>query len=295
MTLDSLKEIITRNYEIEPIINIEKTSTGSGNTFYVDTKSEKYIIKVNDRPDFVRLYGKIESVLTELGYTQSRIIKTNRNELLTSESAVLYTFLHGESHKNLNITQVENAIKYIKHFNSALLNVPFDPQEIKELNIWDKVKSLDFLINYFEYKHLPLEESKILLLTKAIQILSDNMSLLSKIPKQLIHSDLGPDNFLFQNDNVYSIIDFTPEYENEIYSLCQFCYWNHFWISIENEQLISDCLKIYYQRNASKTEKKIFNAFMVKAALFRIAGAIMAGNKNLDNRFNILNRVIMNV
>ena len=118
---------------------------------------------------------------------------------------------------------------------------------------------------------------------------------MEKAPKQLIHSDLGPDNFLFNGDDVYSIIDFTPEYENEIYSLCQFCYWNYFWISIENEQLINDCLKIYYQRNASEVEKKIFNIFMVKAALFRVAGVIMAGNKNLDNRFNILKRVLASV
>jgi Ser/Thr protein kinase RdoA (MazF antagonist) len=292
MNVDSLKEIITQNYEIEPIINIEKTSNDNGKTFYINSENKKYVIKLNDRPDFVQLYEKIESVLTGLGYIQSKIVKTNKNELLTAESAVLYTFLHGESHKKLNISQTANAIKYIKHFNSALLNVPFDPQEIKELNIWDKAKSLDFLINHFEYKHLSLEDSYILLLNKAIKILSDNMSLLSKIPKQLIHSDLGPDNFLFQNDNVYSIIDFTPEYENEIYSLCQFCYWNYHWISIESEQLINDCLKIYYQRNASEIEKEIFNIFMVKAALFRIAGVIMAGNVNLENRFNILKRIL---
>jgi Ser/Thr protein kinase RdoA (MazF antagonist) len=175
-----------------------------------------------------------------------------------------------------------------------LLDVPFVPEEIKEFNIWDKAKSLDFLINRFEYKNLSLEQSNILLIEKAIQILSDNIDMLLKIPKQLIHSDLGPDNILFKNDSVYSIIDFTPEYENEIYSLCLFCYWNHFWNSTGGDSL-ENWLKIYYDRTVSKTEKELFQILMIKAALFKIAGALMSGKMDLTNRFNILNRIVMGV
>ena len=245
--------------------------------------------------DVVTIYNKVESVLTEKGYILSKIIKTNADELLTQESVVLYTFIFGEIYKNLTKRQTENAIKYIKKFNTGLSDIIFDPQEIKDLDVWDKAKSLDFLINHFVYTYFPLEDENIMLIKKAIQTLTNNKKILSEASKQLIHADLGPDNFIFKNDEVYSVIDFTPEYENELYSLCQFCYWNYYWVSTEDkedERLMDDLLKTYYDRKALDTEKEFFKILMIKASLFRIAGPLMNGNINLEKRFDILKRVI---
>lgn len=236
------------------------------------------------------IYDKIEPILTGLGYFQAKIVRTVKNELMTPQNAVLYSFLRGEVYETLTISQIKNAVKYLSRFNSDLANVPFAPAEIREQNSWDKAKSLDYLINEFDYRQFSIEQSNITLITKSIQILENNMDTLLAAPKQLIHSDLGPDNFIFENDNVSSIIDFTPEYENELYSLSQFCYWNCYWTSIENEQLAGELLKTYYQRDVLNAEKELFNMFMIKSALFRVAGPLMAGNTNLNKRFDILRR-----
>ena len=116
------------------------------------------------------------------------------------------------------------------------------------------------------------------------------MDIFSEAPKQLIHSDPGPDNILFNGDSVYSIIDFTPEYENEIYSLCQFCYWNFYWRGAEIRS--DNWLNLYWQRETSTAEKRLFQLYMVKAALFRVAGPLMAGNTNLEQRFDILEQIV---
>ena len=284
MDLASLSGIITHNYEIEPILGIEKTLNGSGNTFHVNTESANYIAKQNERLDFILLYDKVESILSKSGYVQSKIIRTVKNELITPESVALYTFLHGIIYKTLTMSHLENALIYMKQFNAVLLKVPFASSELQIINNWDKAKSIDFLINHFQYRCFPIKQEDILLM--------DNQGILAKAPKQLIHSDLGPDNFVFQNDAVYSIIDFTPEYENELYSFCQFCYWNYFWFSMQNKRLIEEWLRIYYQRDISKGEKELFNLLMIKTAIFRIAGSLMAGNMALDKRFDILKSTI---
>ena len=291
----SIAENILKNYDIKPIIKIEKTQKGSGNTYYIETAKEKYVAKLNERRDFVFLYHKIVATLTKLNHVLSKIIRTKTGDLMTSEALVLYSFLSGETHDTLTTSQTGSALRYIKRFNSDLMNVPFTPSEIMEFNDWDKAKSLDFLVNHFRYNHFPLNEYNISLITKAIQILKENLTIFSGLPKQLIHSDLGADNFIFINDGTCSIIDFTPEYEHEIYSLCQFCYWNFYWLLQKNEKLIDDWLEFYYQRQLSKSEKELFNFYMVKAALSRIAGPLIAGKINLDKRFAILERVIANV
>lgn len=272
MELALIEKHITRNYNIEPIMATEKTSQGSGNTFYIDTQSEKYVAKFNERLDFTLIYDKIEPILTGLSCFQAKIIRTAKNELMTPQNVVLNSFLHGEVYETLTIPQIKNAVRYLRRFNSYLAKIPFIPSEIKELNNWDKAKSLDCLINEFDYRYFSIEQSNITLIAKSIKILENNMDTLLAAPKQLIHSDLGPDNFIFKNDDVYSIIDFTPEYENELYSLCQFCYWNCCGPSIEGEQLTNELLKIYYQRDVLNAEKECFNMFMVKSALFRVAG-----------------------
>lgn len=58
------------------------------------------------------------------------------------------------------------------------------------------------------------------------------------------------------------------------------------------EQLTNELLKIYYQRDVLNAEKECFNMFMVKSALFRVAGPLMEGNANLNKRFDILRKVI---
>jgi len=279
MSVLKILKNISDHYQISSILTISPTAYGSGEkTFVVETRDAKYIAKLNERPDVVTLYDKIRPVLIERGFVQSKIVRTKANRLMTADSMVLYTFLDGAAHKKLDTLQTQNAIRYMKKFNAALSAVPFSPAELHEMNGWDKAKSLSYMINDFDYTRFGFGQNDLGRLDRAIHILKSNDLLLDQTKKQLIHADLGPDNFMFNSGEVLSIIDFTPDFEHELYALCQFCYWSYLWPKTNDPDQLANWLETYYQRNVSKAEKKLFYTLLIKTALFRIIGRLLSEN-----------------
>jgi Ser/Thr protein kinase RdoA (MazF antagonist) len=300
-----LHEIIEKNYNIGAIAKIEKTTNGSGNTYMIETNVGKYIAKVNERIDFVSIYNKVERALNSLGFIQSCIIKTTKNKIMASEGVVLYEYINGENHLVLSEAQSNNAIKYMKEYNKALKMVPFNKEEISVINYWDKARSLDFII-----RELPtltnksqLEEIDRKNICETINILTNNKLALEKQGKQLIHSDLGADNFIFQGNEVISIIDFTPDNNHELYSLCQFIYWNYLWSANDFDiRKVNNYLSIYNSDGALDNEDKGFYLLLLNTALYRITGPLIDKHErgisdysSLKKRFFILDKLLKNL
>jgi len=84
-----LFEIIKKNYGFKSVIKNRTKKYGSGNTFLVHTKKEKYITKINVRNGFVETYEKDQNKLNQMDILQSRIIKTNNGSLKTLEGIVI--------------------------------------------------------------------------------------------------------------------------------------------------------------------------------------------------------------
>ena len=299
-----LYEIIRSNYDIEPIIKIEKTKNGSGNTYFIETIGEKYIAKVNERMDFVYVYDKVQNILKQMDFLQSSIIKSNNGEIMTSEGIVLYQVIDGENYTTLSKNQSKNAIKYIREYNKALRLVPFNNEELEIKNHWDKAKSMYFIINdfpnYLNALEIGIENKKNIY--DVISILSNNMTKVIEAKKQLIHSDLGADNFIFKKDKVISVIDFTPEYNHELYSLCQFIYWNYLWNAENiNIEAIDNYFRLYNFDDNFNTEKELFNLMLLNSALYRLAGPLIDSfNRSIKDysrfkkRFFILSELLRN-
>lgn len=297
-----LQEIIENNYSLEPIIKIKKTKNGSGNTYFIKTTGEKYIVKINERFDFVHIYDKVETKLNQMNLLQSRIIKTNQDLLMTSEGVVLYEFISGDNYTMLSKVQIENSIKYIRNYNKALSLVSFKNEELIIKNHWDQAKSITFIVNEFPniLSELELEIRDKKNIYDAINILSKNRDCMEMQYKQLIHSDLGADNFIFRNDQIISIIDFTPDYNHELYSLCQFIYWNYLWYNLTiNRDEINYFFRVYNHGNDLEIEEDISYLLLMYSALYRIVGPLLdlynrniKEYKGLEKRFFILEELI---
>lgn len=287
-----LLAVLTENYTIGKIDCIEPTEYGSGNSFFVFTAGPKYVAKLNERPDFISIYDKVQHRLNPIGLRQSRIIRTKDDQISTSDGVVLYEFINGSSHKNLTETQVRNALKYLRQYNLQLENVPFNPGELLRLNHWDKARSLDFLTGELPaiIKSASIEADAKSTMLNASRLLAGNKELLL-VNRQLVHADLGPDNFLFAEDEVSAIIDFTPDYQHELYSLAQFIYWNCLWPGkgLDNQEI----LDIYFDGNVDELNKSILNLTLVQASLFRVIGPLLdQSDRQIEKRLLILKTVL---
>lgn len=293
----NLYEIITHNYSIPPIISIVPTEKGSGNSYLITTKEKAYIAKTEERTDFLYLYEKIYNELIENNFYASLLIKTKNKRLYTKERISLYEYLEGDTLDVLDFTQMKNALFYIHKLNRVFKNIPISPLEIDVKNVWDYAKSIEFMEGPFSQNYLPhiAGEHKVQL-TNAINILVINKKKIAQLSCQLIHSDLGADNFLFCKNDVLSVIDFTPEYANEWYSICQFLYWNLFW---RNDNVTWGEVDLYLTSYENNYSRDTIQLLLVKAALYRIAAPVAdmldrggTAYLRLRKRFDILKNIM---
>lgn len=267
-----IKDYIEKHFGLT-VIKIIPTAKGSGRTFNVTTNNGNYIAKSSVRSDYLTIHQKAQPILEKAGFKQDRVIF--HDELLT-----LYEWLDGDGSGALTPERMRNAILYTKRYFDALKTLPVDEIEIKRMNAWDDAKSLGFLLDEFpncaEYATAPCIHA-------AIKRLSAHRELLDKLPKQLIHGDLGADNFLFIDDEVNAIIDFTPETAPDLYGICQFLYWNVLWQE-GNSSSLHQWARVYSDR----IEFELFDILMIQAALFRVVGPLLNGYVNLDKRMMLL-------
>ena len=82
---------------------------------------------------------------------------------------------------------------------------------------------------------------------------------------------------VFADNQVQSIIDFTPEYEHELYSLAQFLYWTCLWKAKDTSaSKISSALEIYIGSQAqAEPQLPLFLVYLAKACLFRTMGPML--------------------
>jgi len=285
-----LTDVLTEDFDIPSIVSISNTKNGSGNTYLVSTDAEQYIAKVNERVDFLRIYEKSYRALVCNGLRMSAIIKTKSNGLCTRDGVSLYEYLAGESHRVLDAPQTASAMRYVNKFNEVLRGGSFSPDEIETQNAWDIAKSVKFLSKSFLNDYLPqFTGGGKAELTEAIAVLSENDDMLKARPCQLIHADLGADNFIFNGNDAVSIIDFTPEYANEWYSVCQFLYWNLFW---QKENAAWAEIEPYLRVYSADYEKDMISLCLIKAAVYRLAAPITdAINNGTANRLKMGKRV----
>ncbi len=207
----------------------------------------------------------------EEGYSLGRI-----HGLTKTETGSGNTFIEGVSYKRISDTSLPPVIEYIKSYLEQLALLPPGAVLLEESGPWDRAKSLSYLTRELPYivaeKGFPNE------LNKPVQWASKRLlayaPLLSDFKKQLIHSDLGPDNILFNEKSVQAIVDFTPDFNNPWFAYCQFIYWNELWFT---KEVSTERLNLYYK--AFKTEEHsvsedLFYAFLLYTALYRLAGAL---------------------
>ncbi|QOR34380.1 phosphotransferase [Clostridium sp. 'deep sea'] len=296
-------KILKDEYNVQNITSITKPNTGSGNTLLIATVSGKYVLKKNERDDYVAVYNKAQKHLTKKGFRQSKIVLTKDKKLKTANNYVLYEMIAGQTITDFNNKQLKNALQYLKHYNIALKSLDFCESEIKQVNNWDLAKSLNYMLNIFRKElnfYLNKQETQDILIS-ALDYLAFHKQLLANSQKQLIHSDLGIDNFLFNEDEVVSIIDFTPEYEHEYYSLCQFYYWNFLYKENDyNHDSVNKVLFLYLNSQIKNQNKLLFNVLLLKACLFRVIGPLL-NSKNeepsagLNKRIKLIDKVLQKI
>lgn len=289
----NIKLSIDKYYSIGLIINIQKTEYGSGNTYLVMSENGKFIAKVGNKEYELRLYDRVQKNVENIGIMQPRIVQTLSGNLISENGLVLFEYIKGETHKFVTNSFELKVVEAIYEYNQQLKNIPFNLSEFEVQNDWDRIKSLEYICNEADDVILDLliDDAWKYILIESIGVLSGEKERLLALDKQIIHSDLGADNFIFSGNEVIAVIDFTPCINNELYALAQFVYWNYLWrIAKPQKNSIDLYLEHYYQRSVKEEHYRDFYSLLLNASIYRILGPLFEISKSEKKDYSRLRK-----
>ncbi len=291
----NIKALLKKHYQIGRITDIRKTVYGSGNTFIVMTEADSFIVKFNNKEYEIELYNLVQRLLKRVRINHPRVIKLTSGDLIGPDGIVMFEYIKGETLEQFNKNIEIKALKYISKYNQELKNVNIDHIELKVISDWDRIRSLDYICSGVPKRIIDIKiykEWKEVLL-HGIEILNNNKNYINKLPKQLIHSDLGADNFIILDEEIHAIIDFSPDIKNELCPLSHFIYWNYMWCNEKLEKRVIDqYFENYYSNFDTERINKDLYFLLLQASIFRVLGPLFEISKSENPDYRRLNKRI---
>ncbi|WDV45836.1 phosphotransferase [Clostridiaceae bacterium M8S5] len=223
--MKSIEDIIAQ-YEIGEIKSVVMPGFGSNDTWIIESLAGKYVLKRNQREDYVQVQIIANKALG-LKRKMNRIIESIEGEFIVDDNYVLYEYIHGEVISNIDDLSISSFLRELALFNIELRDVNINDIKIERHNYWDDAFNTSYISD--EY----LRDLCIYGFDKDLQkrIVSctnhvlQKVDLLARKRNQLIHSDLGIDNMILTKHKHVKFIDFTPLVDSHYLSVASFIYW----------------------------------------------------------------------
>lgn len=276
-----------REFRLGPVLRLESNAQGNARTYRLQTPQGVFFIKpVRQQPEeWLAIYRVAERLLNEQGVRQARLMLTPDGSPVSARGYSVLEFLPGEAVRAPNERQFAAHVIHLAAYNRALRLVPMDPAMIarltQPLDLWRKAASLEYMLDRsrLDPAALGLSEQVAQTARAATHLLSAWRPRLERLPRQLIHSDIGPGNVLYDDDRVVAIVDFTPGYEPPAYSLCISLFWHCVFDQPDDIALarITAAVGIYSRHGAVPAEEHAcLFALMVRATAYRLFARLLA-------------------
>ena len=224
---DHLLTAIAGEFDLGRVIGATPLAGGGAEVLRLSTDRGEYVIKRPWDPLDVELASAVEARLNQQGIRQARQHRTRGGGLIGSTGHAVQELLPGAIVDRPTTAQTTNLIIHLAAYDRALSVIEPPPALAARDTIWSRVVRTDYLL-----EHLPslitryapdwLDPASIGPLLAALEAGADA---LAAEPIQLVHGDLGPDNVLYEGDEVVALIDFTPFHETVLLGLASAIYF----------------------------------------------------------------------
>lgn len=268
-----IEKQIQQNYAVGLILSTQPTDHCG--VWMLETPQGRFVAKFGQREDHLRLHVRAQQALQEHGLRCNLVVPTAEGALLTPQGLALFTWVPGDCVRTLDAARRDGISAYLPTYLQALAMVPCSEGDFSRCNGWDDAQSLDYLLTHFtdQLAGMPLPEDDRAVLLSAIERLRVMQPRLQLLARQLIHADLGPDNFLFDGSRVTAVIDFTPAYDSPLYAMAQFLYWNDLYPDPSASR--AELLERFRAFDPSAWADDLMLAMLLRAALYRAVGPLL--------------------
>ena len=211
-------------YDIGTVLSLDRLPSGHPAVRKVITSAGTYLLKPAWRHADVALLAELPA-LRQHGIRQPAVIRTGTGSLTSPNGYFLLEFLAGEPELEPSDAQVRAVMRAVGGLHVALRRLPAGYEPDRN-SLFVQVTDPAFLIaelpGLVRHYGLAIGPADI-----AIACLAEHQTALGRLPRQLVHGDIGPDNVLLDGERVVAIIDFTPHLLPVLFAASTALYWYH--------------------------------------------------------------------
>jgi Ser/Thr protein kinase RdoA (MazF antagonist) len=168
-------------------------------------------------------------LLSQEGVSQARLLRTTSGALIGASGHAVQEFLHGRACLHPTPAQTVATMRHIGVYHAALGRLPAPPELAAEDTLWQRVASPGYLMaelpGLLRRSGLPTGHQGVI--GAALDRAATALPLIERLPAQVVHGDIGPDNVLMDGDEVVAIVDFTPYCKPVLFAMATAVYWYH--------------------------------------------------------------------
>lgn len=211
-------------YDIGTVLSLDRLPSGHPAVRKVTTSAGTYLLKPAWRRADVALLAELPA-LAQHGIRQPAVIRTAAGDLTSPDGYFLLEFLAGEPELEPSGAQVRAVMRAVGGLHAALERLPasYEPDRnslfVRVTDPAYLIAELPGLVRHYGLAAGPADA--------AIACLAEHQAALGRLPRQLVHGDIGPDNVLLDGEQVMAIIDFTPHKLPVLFAASTALYWYH--------------------------------------------------------------------
>ncbi len=266
--------LLLRDYDVGTLIDAAPLPGGTAAVLRVRTDRGVFVLKPADHPADIEFQARAAAYLNDRGMRQARVITTSSGGVVSAEGIFLQEFLPGAIVLRPTSRQTLATMRYVGAYHRELADLPgtFTPDAE---SLWQRVANPDYLVGELPglLTRYELASQAGSAAVGAFEILHQARTRLVGLPRQVVHGDIGPDNVLMQENEVVSIVDFTPYYESALFAACTALYWYHVHgrMSVDVGRLRASVEAVGCERAWTAEELGLVPAGLVREALRRLA------------------------
>ena len=263
---------VAAEFGLGPLLSAEQLAPGHPDVVKLVTASGAYVAKPALDGAAPELYELVALVLNEAGPRQARPVRTIAGELISASGHTVQEFLPGQASSHPTPAQTLATMRHLAAYHAALARVPVPATLREQDTVWTRVSSADYLLAELPglLRRLDPPAADRAVVADALERLAAFLPDLRRLPRQLVHADIGPDNVLMQGDDVVAVVDFTPAEQPVLFAIAAAAYWYHIH---GHSELDPDAIRASLEAAGPWTDAELaaWPAMLIQEAMRRVA------------------------
>lgn len=188
-----------------------------------------FVLKPVYREFEVRLYAQVAAALNARGIRQARLARTAGGSLVSTCGRSVQEFLPWPACLSPTAAQSTAVMRHLADYDAALAGVAVPAAVSAADTVWNRVARPGYLLQRLPdlLSRFGPPDADQAPVAAALGYLEAALPQVRRLPRQIVHGDIGPDNVLMDGGQVGAIIDFTPFAEPVLFGLAGALYWYH--------------------------------------------------------------------